>query len=215
MVEFSLPANSKVKKGKTHKAPDGATNTRKFHIYRYDADTGENPHVDTYEVDMDTCGPMVLDALIKIKNEMDSSLTFRRSCREGVCGSCSMNVDGTNTLACIKDMQEVKGDIKIYPLPHMPVIKDLVPDLTQAYAQYNSIQPWLQSDRVRPPQGRGRHRRAGRPAPRNGRRRYRPWPPARADKYCPPIQQAASTISCHCEGVRLAAACSTSRLMLQ
>ena len=146
MVEFSLPANSKVKKGKTHKAPDGATNTRKFHIYRYDADTGENPHVDTYEVDMDTCGPMVLDALIKIKNEMDSSLTFRRSCREGVCGSCSMNVDGTNTLACIKDMQEVKGDIKIYPLPHMPVIKDLVPDLTQAYAQYNSIQPWLQAD---------------------------------------------------------------------
>ncbi|MDG2033234.1 MAG: succinate dehydrogenase iron-sulfur subunit [Rhodospirillales bacterium] len=146
MVEFSLPANSKVKKGKTHKAPDGATNTRKFHIYRYDADTGENPHVDTYGVDMDTCGPMVLDALIKIKNEMDSSLTFRRSCREGVCGSCSMNVDGTNTLACIKDMQEVKGDIKIYPLPHMPVIKDLVPDLTQAYAQYNSIQPWLQAD---------------------------------------------------------------------
>ena len=146
MVEFSLPANSKVKRGKTHKAPDGATNIRKFHIYRYDADTGENPHVDTYEVDMDTCGPMVLDALIKIKNEMDSSLTFRRSCREGVCGSCSMNVDGTNTLACIKDMQEVKGDVKIYPLPHMPVIKDLVPDLTQAYAQYNSIQPWLQAD---------------------------------------------------------------------
>ncbi len=146
MVEFSLPANSKVKKGKTHKAPKVATNIRKFHIYRYDADTGENPHVDTFEVDMDTCGPMVLDALIKIKNEMDSSLTFRRSCREGVCGSCSMNVDGTNTLACIKDMQEVKGDIKIYPLPHMPVIKDLVPDLTQAYAQYNSIQPWLQAD---------------------------------------------------------------------
>ena len=146
MVEFSLPANSKVKRGKTHKAPDGATNIRKFHIYRYDADTGENPHVDTYEVDMDTCGPMVLDALIKIKNEMDSSLTFRRSCREGVCGSCSMNVDGTNTLACIKDLQEVKGDVKIYPLPHMPVIKDLVPDLTQAYAQYNSIQPWLQAD---------------------------------------------------------------------
>ena len=146
MVEFSLPANSKVKKGKEHKAPDGATNIRKFHIYRYDADTGENPHIDTYEVDMDTCGPMVLDALIKIKNELDPSLTFRRSCREGVCGSCSMNVDGTNTLACIKDMQEVKGDIKIYPLPHMPVIKDLVPDLTQAYAQYNSIQPWLQAD---------------------------------------------------------------------
>ncbi len=150
MVEFSLPANSKIKKGKTHKAPDGATNVRKFHVYRWDQDSGENPSVDTYEVDMDTCGPMVLDALIKIKNEMDSSLTFRRSCREGVCGSCAMNVDGTNTLACIKDMGEIKGDVKIYPLPHMAVVKDLVPDLTHAYAQYTSIKPWLQADTTAP-----------------------------------------------------------------
>jgi len=150
MVEFSLPANSKIKKGKTHKAPEGATNIRKFHVYRWDQDSGENPSVDTYEVDMDTCGPMVLDALIKIKNEMDSSLTFRRSCREGVCGSCAMNVDGTNTLACIKDMGEIKGDVKIYPLPHMAVVKDLVPDLTHAYAQYTSIKPWLQADTTAP-----------------------------------------------------------------
>ena len=146
MAEFTLPANSKIKKGKTHKAPDGAKNVRNFQIYRWDADSGENPRVDTFEVDMDTCGPMVLDALIKIKNEMDASLTFRRSCREGVCGSCSMNVDGTNTLSCIKDMGEIKGDVKIYPLPHMPVVKDLVPDLTQAYAQYTSIEPWIQAD---------------------------------------------------------------------
>ena len=146
MVEFTLPANSKVKRGRTHKASDGVKNIRKFQIYRYDAESGENPRLDTYEVDMDTCGPMVLDALIKIKSEMDSSLTFRRSCREGVCGSCSMNVGGTNTLACIQAIDEIKGDIKIYPLPHMPVIKDLVPDLTHAYEQYNSIQPWLQSE---------------------------------------------------------------------
>ena len=85
---------------------------------------------------MDGCGPMVLDALIKIKNEIDSTLTFRRSCREGICGSCAMNIDGNNALACISACADVKGDVKIYPLPHMPVIKDLVPDLTNFYAQY-------------------------------------------------------------------------------
>ena len=88
---------------------------------------------------------MVLDALFKIKNEMDSTLAFRRSCREGVCGSCSMNIDGTNTLACTKATRDVKGDVKVYPLPHLPVIKDLVPDLATFYAQYASIRPWLQS----------------------------------------------------------------------
>ncbi|MAF48697.1 MAG: succinate dehydrogenase iron-sulfur subunit [Rhodospirillales bacterium] len=150
MVEFNLPANSKVKKGKTHKAPEGAKNIRRFKVYRYDQDTGENPRLDTYEVDMDGCGPMVLDALIKIKDEMDATLTFRRSCREGVCGSCAMNVDGTNELACIKDLSEIKGDVKIYPLPHMPVIKDLVPDLSVPYAQYQSIQPWIQADTPAP-----------------------------------------------------------------
>ncbi len=150
MAEFTLPANSKVKKGKTHKAPDGAENIRKFSIYRYEPDSGENPRVDIYELDMDGCGPMVLDALIKIKNEVDPTLTFRRSCREGVCGSCAMNVDGTNTLSCIKDLGEIKGDVKIYPLPHMPVVKDLVPDLSVAYAQYEQIQPWLQADTPEP-----------------------------------------------------------------
>ena len=150
MVEFTLPKNSKIKTGRTHKASDSAKNVRKFKVYRYDADSGENPRVDTFELDMDTCGQMVLDALIKIKNEVDPSLTFRRSCREGVCGSCSMNVDGTNTLACIKNMEEIKGDVKIYPLPHMAVVKDLVPDLTQAYAQYTSIKPWLQADTQAP-----------------------------------------------------------------
>ncbi len=150
MVEFTLPRNSKVGKGKTWIAPEGATNIRKFHIYRYDPDGDANPRLDTYEVDMDTCGPMVLDAVIKIKNEMDSTLTFRRSCREGVCGSCAFNVDGTNTLACTTHLSDIKGDVKIYPLPHLPVVKDLVPDLNQVYAQLASVEPWLKTDTPAP-----------------------------------------------------------------
>ena len=143
MVEFTLPANSKVRPGKTHSAPEGATRVRRFKVYRYDPYTGETPRLDTFEVDLDACGPMVLDALLKMKNEMDSTLTFRRSCREGVCGSCSFNINGTNTLACITAIEDLSGDIKIYPLPHMPVIKDLVPDLTVPYAQLASVEPWL------------------------------------------------------------------------
>ncbi len=151
MVEFTLPANSKIKKGVGHPEPQGAANVKRFKIYRWDPDRGENPSTDMYTLDMDRCGPMVLDALIKIKNEVDPTLTFRRSCREGICGSCAMNIDGTNTLACTKPIDEVKGDVKIYPLPHMPVVKDLVPDLTHFYAQYASIQPWLQSKTPAPP----------------------------------------------------------------
>jgi succinate dehydrogenase / fumarate reductase iron-sulfur subunit len=151
MAEFMLPANSKIRKGKIHAAASGGKNMRKFHVYRWDQDSGDNPRTDTYEVDLDDCGPMVLDALIKIKDEIDSTLTFRRSCREGVCGSCAMNIDGTNTLACICFIDEVKGDVKINPLPHLPVVKDLVPDLTTAYAQYTASQPWLKSDSPPPP----------------------------------------------------------------
>ena len=112
--------------------------TKVFKIYRWSPDDDKNPRVDTFTIDKDECGPMVLDALIKIKQEIDSSLTFRRSCREGICGSCSMNIDGTNTLACLKSIDDVKGDINIYPLPHMEVIKDLVPDLSKAYEQLTS-----------------------------------------------------------------------------
>ncbi len=145
MAEFRLPKNSRIGKGKTWPAPAGATNVRSFKVYRWDPDGDGNPHTDVYELDMDSCGPMVLDALIKIKNEVDPTLTFRRSCREGICGSCAMNIDGRNTLACTKALDEIKGDVAIYPLPHMPVIKDLVPDLTHFYAQYASIQPWLKT----------------------------------------------------------------------
>lgn len=152
MVEFSLPKNSKVKKGKRYPAPKGAKNIKIFEIYRYDPDAKENPRLDTYEIDLDHCGPMVLDAIIKIKNEIDPTLAFRRSCREGVCGSCSMNVGGTNTLACIKPISDFKGVVRIYPLPHMPIIKDLVPDLSMAYAQYASIEPWLQTESPAPSQ---------------------------------------------------------------
>ncbi|PIE00709.1 MAG: succinate dehydrogenase iron-sulfur subunit [Thiothrix nivea] len=155
MAEFRLPANSVVKQGKTWPAPQGATRTKRFKIYRYDPDTGENPRWDTFEIDLDDCAPMVLDALLKIKNEIDPSLTFRRSCREGICGSCSMNIGGTNTLACIKAIDDFKGDITISPLPHMEVVKDLVPDLTHFYAQYASVKPWMQTDTV-PPQDRER-----------------------------------------------------------
>ena len=150
MVEFSLPANSKIKRGRTHNAASGAKNLRRFLIYRYDPDSGENPRLDSYELNMDDCGPMVLDALIKIKNEVDPTLTFRRSCREGICGSCAMNIDGTNTLACTKDCEDVKGDVKVYPLPHLEVIKDLVGDLTNFYAQYASIKPWLETESSAP-----------------------------------------------------------------
>jgi succinate dehydrogenase / fumarate reductase iron-sulfur subunit len=151
MATFTLPKNSTIGTGKTHKAPAGAKNVKNFKIYRWDPDSGENPRNDTFEIDLDQCGPMVLDALIKIKNEVDSTLTFRRSCREGICGSCSMNIDGLNTLACLKPIEEVKGDVRINPLPHMPVVKDLVPDLSQIYAQLRSVEPWLKSDTPPPP----------------------------------------------------------------
>ena len=150
MVEFNLPPGSKPETGKTHPAPAGATRPRTFKIYRYDPDSDANPRIDSFTIDLDDCGPMILDAMLKIKNEIDSTLTFRRSCREGVCGSCAFNIDGTNTLACTKSIAEVDGDVKIYPLPHMPVVKDLVCDLNVPYAQYTSIKPWIQSDTPAP-----------------------------------------------------------------
>merc|ERR1719494_1463892 len=124
--------------------PAIAPRIKKFAIYRWNPENpGEKPSMQTYEVDLNTCGPMVLDALIKIKNEIDPTLTFRRSCREGICGSCAMNISGTNTLACICRIQKGKSATKIYPLPHMYVVKDLVPDMSLFYDQYKSIQPFL------------------------------------------------------------------------
>src|SRR5690606_27909353 len=146
MAEFLLPKNSKIREGKTWDAAGGASSRKVFRIYRWDPDSGENPRLDTYVIDPGKCGPMVLDALIYIKNEIDPTLTFRRSCREGICGSCAMNIDGKNTLACTRAISDIRGgEVRIYPLPHMPVVKDLVPDLTQFYAQYAAVKPWLVS----------------------------------------------------------------------
>jgi succinate dehydrogenase / fumarate reductase iron-sulfur subunit len=150
MVELTLPKNSRVTQGKAWPAPPQAREMREYRIYRWNPDDRSNPRIDTYHVDLGDCGPMVLDGLIWIKNKIDPTLTFRRSCREGVCGSCAMNIDGSNTLACTKDMKDIKGEVKIYPLPHLPVVKDLVPDLTEFYAQQASIKPWLQTETVTP-----------------------------------------------------------------
>ena len=172
MVQLTLPKNSQVEGGKvwpkmTTEVETADPNvgevaeTREFRIYRWSPDDDANPRMDTYTVNTADCGPMVLDALIWIKNNVDPTLTFRRSCREGICGSCSMNIDGTNTLACTKGHDTVDGQITIYPLPHMPVVKDLVPDLTQFYAQHRSIQPFLktvtttpQKERLQSPEDR-------------------------------------------------------------
>jgi succinate dehydrogenase / fumarate reductase, iron-sulfur subunit len=150
MVQLTLPKNSKPTEGTTWPQPQAARRTRELRVYRFDPDQRRNPRIDTYFVDLDDCGPMVLDALIWIKSKVDSTLTFRRSCREGVCGSCAMNIDGTNTLACTRGMDEIRGTVRVFPLPHMPVVKDLVPDMTMFYAQYASIEPWLKTDTAAP-----------------------------------------------------------------
>eukprot|EP01129_Flabellula_baltica_P000199 TRINITY_DN10247_c0_g1_i1.p1 TRINITY_DN10247_c0_g1~~TRINITY_DN10247_c0_g1_i1.p1 ORF type:complete len:319 (-),score=72.67 TRINITY_DN10247_c0_g1_i1:56-1012(-) len=136
---LTLGMNKKVSTGKLDKVV-------KFEIYRYNRKMGD-PYLSVYEVDCAKCDRMILDALIKIKNEIDPTLTFRRSCREGICGSCAMNIAGTNTLACLKPISEAVDSndvVKIFPLPHLSVIRDLVPDLNNFYAQHKSIMPWLE-----------------------------------------------------------------------
>src|SRR6056300_1385045 len=145
MAELTLPQNSKVQKGKDYPLKEECENKKGFSIYHWSPDDDENPRTDYYEIDLSKCGPMVLDDVIKIKNEIDPTLTFRRSCREGICGSCAMNIDGTNTLACTKPIAEISGDVKINPLPHLPVVKDIVPDLSHFYAQYATIRPWIRT----------------------------------------------------------------------
>jgi succinate dehydrogenase / fumarate reductase, iron-sulfur subunit len=149
MAKFTLPKASVPVEGKTHKAANGAGKPRTVKVYRWDPEAGGNPRIDRFEIDVADC-PMVLDALIKIKSEVDSGLTFRRSCREGICGSCSMNINGRNTLACTKSIDDLDGEIRIYPLPHQQVIKDLVTDFSQFWAQYEAIQPWLQTTSAPP-----------------------------------------------------------------
>jgi succinate dehydrogenase / fumarate reductase iron-sulfur subunit len=155
MAEFTLPKNSIPVKGKKFPAPADAKRVKRIEVYRWNPDLNENPRIDVYHIDLDRCGSMVLDAILKIKNEIDSTLTFRRSCREGVCGSCAMNVNGKNTLVCTKSIDEYSGTIKIFPLPHLSVVKDLVTDMTHFYAQYASIKPWIETQ-TPPPADRER-----------------------------------------------------------
>lgn len=112
-----------------------------FRIYR---NSKGKAHMESFPIEKKKVGPMVLDGLIHIKNNVDKTLGFRRSCREGICGSCAMNINGKNTLACLTPIEE---KMTIYPLPHMPIIKDLIPDMTNFYKQYKEIKPWLQSSR--------------------------------------------------------------------
>src|SRR5580765_8117921 len=154
MANFKLPPKSRIdaRAGKSFRAPAGASRVRTFRIYRYDPASGQNPRVDSFELDMAHCGPMVLDALLKIKNEVDATLSLRRSCREGICGSCAMNINGVNTLACTQACADLgTGDVRIFPLPHLPVVKDLVADLSNFYAQYAAVKPWLQTRSSPPP----------------------------------------------------------------
>lgn len=146
MAKFRLPKKSRLERGVTYSLGGQHGPVRRVKIYRWNPDDEENPRLDTFELDIDKCGPMVLDALISIKSDHDSSLAFRRSCREGICGSCSMNINGTNQLACTTPMDSVDSEIRVYPLPHMEVIKDLIVDLSQFFAQYASVEPWLKSD---------------------------------------------------------------------
>ncbi len=161
MVQFRLPPLSRVdKNGKIWPKPAKPARAKRIKVYRFSPDgkggkggkggEQQRPRLDTYTLDLAECGPMVLDALIKIKNTIDSGLTFRRSCREGICGSCAMNINGQNTLACLQESEAIKGDLVIYPLPHLPVVKDLVSDLTGFYEQYAKTEPWLKNSQPPP-----------------------------------------------------------------
>ena len=146
MVELTLPKNSRPAIGKTWPKPVGAAVLKEYQIYRWNPDDEANPRIDTYYVDRADCGPMILDGIIWIKSKIDPTLTFRRSCREGICGSCAMNINGVNTLACTQSCAELgHGDVRIDPQPHLPVVKDLVADLGNFYAQYAAVKPWLQT----------------------------------------------------------------------
>ena len=137
-------------------ASSSAPNVQKFKVYRWDPDVGGDPKYKTYEVDTNDCGPMMLDVLFKIKDEQDQTLSFRRSCREGICGSCAMNINGQNGLACLTKVEKTASDQTIAPLPHMFVVRDLVVDMANFYAQYKSIDPFLKTKSDPPADGKER-----------------------------------------------------------
>jgi len=122
---------------------------RSFRIYRYDPDKDAKPTMQSLEFEPDGTERMLLDALLKLKS-IDPSLSFRRSCREGVCGSDAMNVNGKNVLACVTNLRTLKDPIVLKPLPGLPVVRDLIVDMTQFFNQYNSIKPYLINDQLPP-----------------------------------------------------------------
>jgi succinate dehydrogenase / fumarate reductase iron-sulfur subunit len=114
----------------------------KISIYRYDPDKDEKPYMKDYDVTLQLADNMLLDALVRVK-EMDDSFAFRRSCREGVCGSDAMNINGKNGLACVTKIADLKEPVMLRPLPGLPVIRDLIVDMTQFFKQYHSIKPYV------------------------------------------------------------------------
>mgnify|MGYP001261290053 FL=1 len=118
----------------------------KFSIYRYDPEKDNKPFMQDLSVNLSDTDRMLLDALIKIKSTIDDSISLRRSCREGVCGSDAMNINGKNGLACITNLNELKQPIVLKPLPGLPVIRDLIVDMTQFFKQYESIKPYLNNE---------------------------------------------------------------------
>ncbi|MBB5020022.1 succinate dehydrogenase / fumarate reductase iron-sulfur subunit [Chitinivorax tropicus] len=121
----------------------------KFSIYRYNPDVDAKPYMQDYDVELEPSDKKLLDALMRLKN-VDDTLSFRRSCREGVCGSDAMNINGKNGLACITDVATLKQPIELRPLPGMPVVRDLIVDMTQFFNQYHSIKPYVQNDEPAP-----------------------------------------------------------------
>ena len=121
----------------------------KFRVYRYNPEKDAKPFMQDYDVAIADTDRMLLDAIIKLK-AMDDTLSFRRSCREGVCGSDAMNINGKNGLACITNLRELKEPIVLRPLPGLPVIRDLIVDMTQFFKQYHSIKPYVQDERPMP-----------------------------------------------------------------
>jgi len=123
--------------------------TRTFEIYRYNPDVDAKPSMKTYEVELDGSERMLLDALFKLKKQ-DESISFRRSCREGVCGSDAMNINGKNGLACLTNMLTLPQKITLRPLPGLPVVRDLIVDMSQFFKQYHSIKPYIVNETVPP-----------------------------------------------------------------
>lgn len=149
-INLGVGKHSKITKGKTWPTPERATRLGTLHIYRFNPEGRDGARMDTFQVDLDDCGPMLLDALIWIKSKIDPTLGFRRSCREGICGSCAMTIDGTNWTACTRAMSDLAEPATIYPLANLPVIKDLVSDQTHVFEQYAKIKPWLHTVKPAP-----------------------------------------------------------------